>query len=144
MASIDEFLFGKKKPLDLWGKTSTAKKRSSCPKAVKESVWRKYFGNKMTGKCYVCKKPINFTDFEVGHNKPFSKGGTWNLNNLRPICRTCNRSMGTMTLETFKKKYFAKKPAKKRKSKRKKARSGTRSEETYWIDPLTGRRERLF
>jgi len=58
--------------IKLHDKTSTPKKRRSCPKTVKETVWRKYFGNRMTGKCWVCKKSITFTDFEVGHNKPFS------------------------------------------------------------------------
>lgn len=89
------------------------KKRTSCPKSVKEAVWRDYFGNRMTGKCYACRKRINFTDFEVGHNKAASKGGSWNLQNLRPICRTCNRSMGTMAIETFKKKYFGGTPTRK-------------------------------
>ena len=27
------------------------------------------------------------------------------LDNLRPICKTCNRSMGTMNLEEFKKEF---------------------------------------
>ena len=84
-----------------------SKERSIYPKAVRETVWRKYFGNKMNGKCYVCGKPIYFTDFEVGHNKARAKGGTSNINNLRPICRTCNRSMGTMNIETFKRRYFS-------------------------------------
>lgn len=96
-----------------------SKKRSSCPKTVKETVWRKYFRNEMSGKCYVCGKAINFTDFEVGHNKPFTKGGKWNINNLRPICRTCNRSMGTTSIEAFKRKYFTKNPVKKKKTGRK-------------------------
>ena len=130
------------KPADIWGKTSSSKKRSSCPKAVKETVWRKNFGNRMTGKCHVCKKPIHFTDFEVGHNRPFSKGGTWNINNLRPICRTCNRSMGTMSIEAFKRKYFAKKRAMKKKITRRKKRAQPRG--LYWVNPLTGKKEPLF
>jgi 5-methylcytosine-specific restriction endonuclease McrA len=94
--------------------TSMKRKRESCPKAVKEAVWRKYCKDKLTGKCYVCRRPIYFTFFEVGHNKAYSKGGTWNIQNLRPICRTCNRSMGTTPIETFKRKYFGKvKPIKK-------------------------------
>jgi 5-methylcytosine-specific restriction endonuclease McrA len=71
----------------------------------------------MTGKCYVCKRPISFTTFEVGHNKPFAKGGKWEINNLRPICGVCNRSMGTMTIAAFKKGYSEasrKKPKQKR------------------------------
>lgn len=95
---------------DRWlGTGNTSSGRSSCPKAVKETVWRSHNGNRMNGKCYVCKVPISFTNFEVGHNKPHSKGGKWNVDNCRPICRVCNRSMGTMTIETFKKKYFTKK-----------------------------------
>ena len=115
------------KPVNIWASARTSCRRKSCPKAVKEAVWRKYNGNKMNGKCYVCKVPITFTNFEVGHNKPYSKGGKWTINNLRPICRSCNRSMGTMTIEAFKRKYFstqkmnkttAKKSATKRRAKR--------------------------
>ena len=102
-------------PVDIWGTTRTSSRRKSCPKAVKEAVWRKYNGNKMNGKCYVCQVKITFTNFEVGHNKPYSKGGEWTVANLRPICRSCNRSMGTMTIEAFKRKYFSS-PKKKRSS----------------------------
>ena len=104
------------KPIDMgdfFGKEPKAAppttKRTSCPQSVKETLWRKYFGNTLTGECYVCGKPIDYTSFEVGHNKPHIKGGKWNVNNLRPLCRSCNRSMGTMTVETFKKKHFSKK-----------------------------------
>jgi len=137
MTDIEELLFGKRrrKTVDLWGETSTSRKRSSCPKAVREAVWAKYIGiNKMVGKCYVCKKPIHFTDFEVGHNKPFSKGGKWNINNLRPICRSCNRSMGTMSIETFKRRYFSRKSTKKtKKRKKRKRRSDFLSGPIRWI-----------
>ncbi|HLC95996.1 MAG TPA: HNH endonuclease signature motif containing protein [Candidatus Nanoarchaeia archaeon] len=82
--------------------------RTACPKAVKETVWRRYNGNRMHGKCYVCKCPVPFTNFEVGHNKAHSSGGKWSVGNCRPICRSCNRSMGKMSIEAFKKKYFTK------------------------------------
>jgi len=81
--------------------------RISCPKAVKEVVWRKYSGNRMNGKCYVCKGPVTYNNFEVGHNKSYSQGGKWVVGNLRVLCRSCNRSMGTMTIELFKKKHFS-------------------------------------
>jgi 5-methylcytosine-specific restriction endonuclease McrA len=91
--------------------TKEKPKRTPCPQAVKEALWRKYFGNKMDGNCYVCKKIITFTNFEPGHNTPASHGGKWTVTNLRPLCRTCNRSMGDkMTVEFFKKKYFGSKP----------------------------------
>ena len=85
-------------------KNSVKRPRTPCPKSVKEALWIKYFKNNINGKCYVCGTPITLFNFEVGHNKPFSKGGEWNINNLRPLCRSCNRSMGTMTVEKYKKK----------------------------------------
>ena len=105
----DELISGKK----------NGKERKSCPKTVKEAVWREYIGNKMNGKCYVCKTLISLTNFEVGHNKARSKGGKWTVANCRPICRSCNRSMGTMTIEAFKKKYFTKKKVSKKTTKKK-------------------------
>jgi len=113
----------------MMGATKPKAKRKSIPKAVKEKVWFKYFGHRMNGKCYACRRPISFTNFEVGHNKPRSKGGKDTVSNLRPICRSCNRSMGTMSIETFKRRYFStKKTTKKRKTMKVKA----------VINPFTG------
>ena len=96
------------------GKESKRKTRRKIPKAVKEAVWAKYIGiNKAEGKCYVCKRTIHITSFEVGHNKAVAKGGSDNINNLRPICRPCNLAMGTMSIETYKRKYYSK-PTKKK------------------------------
>jgi len=109
--SVADIIFGEPKK-------KTKARRSSCPKSVKEALWKKYFGTKQTGKCYVCGKTITFFDFEAGHNKPRSRGGTWNINNLRPICRSCNLSMGTMSIETYKRRYFSKRKSKKKSTKR--------------------------
>jgi len=70
-------------------------KRKNIPKAVREQVWIQYIGKRFKNKCYIhwCKNKINVFNFHVGHNKPESKGGTLNLNNLRPICSRCNLSM---------------------------------------------------
>lgn len=38
------------------------------------------------------------------------KGGKDNITILRPICSNCNCSMGTMSIEKYKAKYFGKKP----------------------------------
>lgn len=70
-------------------------KKSPIPKALREQVWLKYFGKKYNHKCYIrwCTNIINVFDFECGHNVPESKGGDTVLENLRPICSRCNKSM---------------------------------------------------
>ena len=46
-------------------------------------------------KCYVdwCENIINPFDYHVGHDQPESKGGTLDINNIKPICARCNLSM---------------------------------------------------
>ena len=65
------------------------------PKALREQVWINCFGEKYKNKCFIrwCKNQINVFDFEVGHNIPESKGGLTVLENLKPICSRCNKSM---------------------------------------------------
>jgi hypothetical protein len=87
-------------------KTAKRTQRIKCPKPVREKLWRNYFGSSLDGKCYVCDTMIKFTDFEASHNIPHVDGGEWHVENLRPCCRTCNRSMGTMTVDEFKKRFF--------------------------------------
>jgi 5-methylcytosine-specific restriction endonuclease McrA len=83
-------------------------KRISIPIAVKNKLWDINFGPKIAeGLCYVCEvNIINIRNFECGHIIPVSNGGDNNINNLKPICVTCNRSMGIKNLEEFKKDYF--------------------------------------
>ena len=94
-------------------------KRKSIGKQLRDHNWIKYMGNRVQGKCYCCKIiPIHFTNFEVGHNKSVYRGGNNHINNLRPICRTCNRKMGTRSIEWYRNKFFTK-PNKKVKVNRK-------------------------
>jgi len=72
------------------------KKRRPIDKNIRHLVWTKYNKASLSGKCYVCKTPITFQHFHVGHNKAVAKGGKDNINNLRPICSACNSPMGTM------------------------------------------------
>ena len=95
------------------------RRRTSIKKALRNEVWNKYIGaTKTEGPCYGCRRTIHIQDYEVGHNKARAQGGTDNLSNLRPICRPCNRAMGTMSIETYKKRLKGpatkKKPAKKK------------------------------
>ena len=69
---------------------------SAIPKAIRQQVWLQYNGQKFKSECYVrwCKNELSVFNYHVGHNIPRSKGGTLDLNNLKPICSNCNLSMG--------------------------------------------------
>ena len=45
---------------------------------------------------------MHFDDFECGHIIPYSQGGPTSLENLRPVCKGCNRSMGTTNMLDYK------------------------------------------
>jgi 5-methylcytosine-specific restriction endonuclease McrA len=71
-------------------------KKQTIPKALREQLWVRNCGKEFEHKCYVrwCKNTISVFDFHVGHDKPESKGGTLELDNLKPLCARCNLSMG--------------------------------------------------
>lgn len=84
------------------------RKREPIPAALRNAVWNVSMGGPHVGSgpCFVCSKVINQQDFECGHIVSQFRGGKNILDNLRPICRTCNRSMGTLCLKDFKEIYF--------------------------------------
>ena len=65
------------------------------PKRIRELVWTTNNGETFSHKCYVswCDNIINVFNFQVGHDIPESKGGTIDIDNLKPICTSCNLSM---------------------------------------------------
>jgi len=73
-----------------------AAERVCLPKRIREVVWNTYNGETYSSKCYVpwCSNMINVFNYQVGHDIPESKGGTYDIGNLRPICSNCNLSMG--------------------------------------------------
>jgi 5-methylcytosine-specific restriction endonuclease McrA len=79
--------------------------KQKIPLALREQVWLFHLGDKyFKQKCNViwCENIITPFSFEAGHNIPESKGGTTDINNLRPICGKCNRSMGSeYTIDEF-------------------------------------------
>jgi len=78
--------------------------KKKIPKALREQVWRVYCGETFNKKCNVnwCENIITPFTFETGHNIPESKGGTLDIDNLRPICSNCNKSMGSSyTIDEF-------------------------------------------
>ena len=82
-------------------------KKTSIPKTLKNKVWDKYIGKeKGIGNCYCCDKNIDSKHFEAGHVVAEANNGETILNNLRPICSCCNKSVGVKNLDEFKKKYM--------------------------------------
>lgn len=81
------------------------KKRKTIPKTIRNQVWRKYCGNSLDSKCFCCLQELKYETWEAGHIIPASKGGPDTIENLRPICISCNRSMGDTNMKTFMKNY---------------------------------------
>lgn len=77
------------------------------PSAIRNTVWNYYIGPDMkSGNCSCCKlEKISYVNFECGHVIAYSKGGETNIENLRPICSNCNKSMGTTCMTDFMEKY---------------------------------------
>ena len=105
-------------------KSQTLKNRTMCaasqyvkksiPKAVRSNVWIEYIGKQFESDCYVtwCTNIITPFSFEVGHNIQESKGGQTTIDNLRPICSQCNKSMGNMyTITQFSEMFASRKPS---------------------------------
>lgn len=83
-------------------------KRPRIPAAVRHACWNKEFGEAIVGKCPVCDCEITKLNFHAGHIIPHSKEGPDMVHNLRPLCATCNTSMGDEYMDVFIAKYFAK------------------------------------
>ena len=77
------------------------------PKKVRTDVWNTFIGPSIPiHKCLCClKTTICMTDFQVGHVVSEHDGGNLNIDNLRPICASCNISMGTTNMKDYVLKY---------------------------------------
>jgi hypothetical protein len=83
--------------------SDVTKKKKNIPKALRMKVWEVNIGDFFIGKCYVCEREIRPDSFEAGHIIAEKNGGEVHIDNLKPICKPCNGSCGTMNLEEFKK-----------------------------------------
>ncbi len=88
------------KKLDQNNKTS---KKTKISVTLKRKVWHKWIGIQIgQTKCLCCKiTDIEQFNFSCGHVIPESKGGTLDVENLRPICTSCNSSMGNENMFEF-------------------------------------------
>tara|TARA_Y100000389_G_scaffold11140_1_gene10338 strand:- start:8430 stop:9554 length:1125 start_codon:yes stop_codon:yes gene_type:complete len=87
-------------------KAKKTRKKKPIPKTLRDSVWMKYVKDQNNPKCYCCEESITLKTWQCGHVISEANGGTLDIDNLRPICQTCNTSMGTQNMEEFKSKHF--------------------------------------
>lgn len=83
-------------------KASPAVVRRAPPVAVRRAVWAKVnAAESNVGTCYACDAELRFPDMECGHVVAHALGGSTDVSNLMPVCRTCNRDMGIQDLEEY-------------------------------------------
>lgn len=83
-------------------------KKQKIPPNLKLQVWDKWIGiDKGKTKCLCCNyRDIYQASFSCGHVIAESRGGKLELNNLKPICGSCNSSMGVMNMGEYAEKFF--------------------------------------
>jgi len=87
--------------------TPSRGRKEKIPEAVRIAVWNNYIGRKKgEDKCFIgCGEPITRSNFECGHVKAEACGGKVTIQNLRPICSKCNKSIGKRDMEEFIQQY---------------------------------------
>lgn len=83
--------------------TESSTRKRTIPKSTKVIVWNNTFGlNVGCAPCFCCRIIyITQSNFEAGHIISYKQGGSNLAENLRPICGTCNKSMGTKNMYEF-------------------------------------------
>ena len=100
-------LMSGKLPTEVMKKRRTKKNKHYIPKTLKNIVWDTYIGReKGIGNCFCCSKDIDSKHFEGGHIIAVANKGETTLENIRPICGCCNKSMGKTNLNEFKQKFM--------------------------------------
>ena len=80
---------------------------TNIPSTLRNTVWTTYINeNNRKGKCFCCRKEdITTANFECGHVISRALGGADTLENLRPLCSQCNKSMSSKLMHEFIKQY---------------------------------------
>lgn len=71
-------------------------KRKQFTKAQRKEVYEK-----TGGYCAYCGCVLEINKMQVDHVRPLRKGGTNDIENLLPACRSCNHYKATFTVEQF-------------------------------------------
>ena len=72
-----------------------SKDRTDKNSVLRYKLWYMHFGNKKYGKCFCCNKKIEEDDpaWHCGHILSDVRGGSKELDNVKPICVKCNLDM---------------------------------------------------
>jgi hypothetical protein len=81
-------------------------RKERIPAPLREIVWDTYNGRVKDAHCHCCHRKITTLTFEAGHVQAEARGGTVCVENLRPVCKKCNTSMGVQNMWDFKRKWF--------------------------------------
>ena len=88
-------------------KDANSEPRKAIPKKIRGEAWKIQFGESTKGSCFCCKKELDvFDDWHAGHIVSHSNNGTDTADNLRPLCGSCNLSMGTENMDAFKARCY--------------------------------------
>ena len=81
--------------------------KKTIPKILKDLTWSKWVGDHIAKtKCLCCGvNDIKMNSFHCGHVIAEADGGPTTVENLRPICATCNLSMRTQNMVKFKEQH---------------------------------------
>lgn len=81
--------------------------KKTIPKILKDLTWSKWVGDHIAKtKCLCCGvNDIKMNSFHCGHVIAEADGGPTTIENLRPICATCNLSMRTQNMVKFKEQH---------------------------------------
>jgi hypothetical protein len=73
--------------------------RTNLTSAIRTACWRQNCGKRFEVECFVgCGAKITPFAYECGHIEAVAKGGSNIIDNLKPICSTCNKSMGSTNM----------------------------------------------
>lgn len=99
---VDTIIFGSNTYIKLDSKREFSKKQKLL----------KY--NEQDGKCFYCKKELQFSEAIGDHKIPHSKGGTTDIDNCIITCDGCNQEKGTSSHEEHTMILFSRKQKKHR------------------------------
>ncbi len=83
-------------------------RRKTVSAHMRRETWAKHNQrHSKTGTCYVCNANITLQDFHCAHVIPRIRiGGTNEVSNMQPTCKSCNSEMSIENLEDFKKRLL--------------------------------------